>query len=673
MAASAMPATLMASPDPPVPTDVSAIQSPLELKHIVFKASIYFLSPDINPAMPAMVFLSAARRPMLGFFVIVIYGREFTTWPISAWYDYTTGPDHLLGVIFRDPAGTSLGYDLFFPSDGNMIDFMRSIRSIQAGDYLHMVDKALPPEPRPESRKPPAMKYPAPAQHSEAQELPELPSAVPSALASDQPIVDTSQDKEPTSFTEADDGAAAAEESPASDNFPSENTALPTLGDTWAQGSSMPGSSVLIDFEAEDAGVVASQHPSEAAELLSTLESLDADSDGNKVISHAPQDDASDGFGSTMTPASLSSETIIAVCRSLLQVFLFHDRREITRHELDQTVEGIKSGVMTHFMAQAESQGQSPQNVQGIKKIINEAFDSVALRRSIKVKDRIRYTAEEMMSMRHGAIKPPACLADIPYLPQPSNRSRTASMASTHSRPTPERKSSLTSVVGSQTGVSQSLHLQKSANAMQWVLGQDSSPEAEPEGSPAAAPSSTVTAVPRDEGLQKSRWASGKEEVKHANHFTGPAYEKAWTKQGYLKELAQLDPHAKVTAGNEDLINFYFPSVKDKAPTNWEEPGLVRRSDSTAKTSHGGKTDDMETLSFDLSRLPIKSPQTMRSQPVQQPVPTQPVQPAETSGPAESPAAQPRFRGLAASRHSAGTGPESSGNFNFYVPKGSLK
>jgi hypothetical protein len=42
--------------------------------------------------------------------------------------------------------------------------------------------------------------------------------------------------------------------------------------------------------------------------------------------------------------------------------------------------------------------------------------------------------------------------------------------------------------------------------------------------------------------------------------------------------------------------------------------------------------------------------------------------PAASAQPPAAPAAQLRVRGLAASRHSDGTGPSSSGNFDFYLP-----
>jgi hypothetical protein len=141
----------------------------------------------------------------------------------------------------------------------------------------------------------------------------------------------------------------------------------------------------------------------------------------------------------------------------------------------------------------------------------------------------------------------------------------------------------------------------------------------------------------KDTGLRSSRWATGDMQIKHKNYFTGPAYEQEWASRN-----------------SQELAEWYFPTPETT------EPGVTGHEASVkgkppAATATPGKAK-MDALSAGMSRLSISPSPEQRV--IDNPQPTTP---------------QPRVRGLASSRHSAGTGPSSSGAFNFHMPKSALR
>jgi hypothetical protein len=141
----------------------------------------------------------------------------------------------------------------------------------------------------------------------------------------------------------------------------------------------------------------------------------------------------------------------------------------------------------------------------------------------------------------------------------------------------------------------------------------------------------------KDTGLRSSRWATGDMQIKHENYFTGPAYEQEWASRN-----------------SQELAEWYFPTPETT------EPGVTGHEASVkgkppAATATPGKAK-MDALSAGMSRLSISPSPEQRV--IDNPQPTTP---------------QPRVRGLASSRHSAGTGPSSSGAFNFHMPKSALR
>lgn len=549
-------------------------------ENTVFKVPVKFLSRTINPAAPAIIFLSTPNPPELGGLLTVnIYGRNFCEWPISKWSDYSTAADRSLIIMFTESgkSGESYGYQLNFNTDRDLTEFMTTMRSLQSGDYSS-------------SAAPNTMVIPA-ANSSVRVADARAPGKIQGELRSTHALSGTAAVVSTASHNPLCEIASYASQ----DKMPAKKTGNPEKGAT----------------------VITRQPPT-------------------KGDSH----ETSEGSASSST---LTQKQILNTCSSLLHVFLFGGLEGKTKEEVGQTVEGIKAGVLDHVMHDARSQGLNSQSLQEIETLILGVFESLPST-APKQKRRFQYSIEELMSMRHAAAKPPACLANLPpsYLPKSQNSGRKTS-TSTHEA-----------------------QISRSATAMQWVLQADSSkPESgsgaakadatradkAPQPKPKMVPSAAGSEASRDTGLQNSRWASGGDEVKHANYFTGPAYEKEWPmRRGYLDELMQLDPQAQVTAGAEVVVDFYFPSHGD------------------GKALAGSEVDNPGAPSG------VESPRPASTQPVQMLPPAQPLavptpHPSQASAQVvQSPAPQPQLRGLGSSRHSAGNAPSSAGQFNFVIP-----
>ena len=418
--------------------------------------------------------------------------------------------------------------------------------------------------------------------------------------------------------------------------------------DTPASPTSELEQDTLIAFDGDDISVV-SQPRSEATELLSTLDPLEYSNDAG---AHAPS-------------ARVSSAEIIDTARHLFSFFFLSGAggRTETIAELNQMAEGVRSGVLEHIMRDARARGRDAQEIQEIRNTVDSIFATLteANRRAVQARTkprRIQYTPEELLSMRHAAVQPPDSLAENPYLPKRGARSRQVSTSSASGfRP----RSTPWDAIGGRPPTVDPSHVSKSASAMQWVLWKAPQTQAEPE-KPASAmqwvlwkapqtqpepempeiepeqvanpepekapnsesgtarpatPSATSVASIQDTGLQSSRWASDMTERKHANYFTGPAYEKTWSKRSYLEDLAQLDPQAKVTAGAEDIVDFYFPmSSNNEAPAGSAAPQSSSANDDRVLSPTGADsaaaapqmTDNIEILRAGMSRLSIWSP-----------------------------------------------------------------
>ncbi|KAJ4302336.1 hypothetical protein N0V88_002480 [Collariella sp. IMI 366227] len=755
--------------------------------------------------------------------------RQYTQWPLSLWDDYTSGADHQLCVRFVDGEGASQGYDIRFRSGKDIKDFMTTTASsapeVAASVTTQVavkapavaVSSAAPTTPAPVegtavARMPmlapvststagSALKTPmgsskGPEKGTTTSKGASLPATggSPTLARTFSPATSETQHRAgkgagsapaqpPTGIVKSAAPAAASATNGNAEPMAVVEVTLPPSkiikpsgqNNTKSLQTGKPGGGTLIDFEGNDEGDTTSLPQSEAVQLLSTLEPYDSNDIGT---------------------VSFSSEEIRKVITMTLRGLMtfFCSMSQMTPGQADETAKGVKSGVRAHLIKDATSQGFGGQDLEKYKAIIDEVLGTIPFLASGSSSEtfgsrgepsnssgapgRLQYTAEELLSWRQGAVEPSVRLADIPHLPLPQNGRLTT--GSLQELAPCNRKPELIRYRPSQ--------LRKSADGMQWVLGEDVSPQQKPEaasssqqlaprnrrlelaryrsaqprksapqqepekaidvvaGTPAAATPvavSTVTmpGVAEDSGLQSSRWATGTSEIKYTNYFTGPQYEKTWSKRSYLWDLAQIDPQAKMNVGTEDIVNFYFP-VEDKEDIPADEdiqPAIASMpanedtltdvsapqpaTDSSQMLNNGfgngsrpgydtpipyARTDSIERLRDSLSRLSIRSPVAAASrrggisevekssrrpsiqassnlnqlaaprmfESVRLPSPvslSSAAQPRSVSvgllGQAlPAPAAQPRVRGLAASRHSLGAGLSSSGEFNFHVP-----
>ncbi|KAK4033960.1 hypothetical protein C8A01DRAFT_19167, partial [Parachaetomium inaequale] len=720
----ARPARLATRPTPqvalppvvPMPEMVIDPNAPLpfDISNVILKVGVKFSSRDIDPAMSALVVLSAAGQPELGYFTVVIYSRNYCQWPISAWYDYYSGDDNLLGVTFQN-GGAFQGYQLYFRRIDDLLEFMTTVRSLKDGKCLGEVGAASAPAlatapapvpapvsvtapapvpapvPAPASASPPSVSEPpgvdsgmgAVSSQSTSPEVQAPPNALPTTQASHDLVVNPEPAVEratspvvrvtspiitntvvPTTTAEDVQPAAEAENAPAAQPSEAEKDSL-------------------VDLEADDASVATTKQPSEAIGLLSTLEPYQP----------------TNGTGSRSPSADVSPAEIIEIAHHMFKFFALSGAGGGTEtiEQIEQMVAGVTEGVLKHFMQDAETRGLDAQGIQDIKEMVQSTFKALfeARQKALRARQALMnppepprppYTVEKLLSLRGAAVSPPAYMADIPYLPKPGDRPRQISSSSRGSH----------SPYDGNPAASFTRSVSKSADAMQWVLGEPVPTKPEPEKVPkapiqVAASSAAGLGATQDTGLRSSRWASGAAEIKSKNWFTGPRYEKTWSKRSYLEDLVQLDPQAKVTVGTEDLADFYFPMPNDTQV----QPGPVETQPSVvdgsqASTSAGAesgaatptRTDKIEALTVSMSRLSILSPTAPRTQSARMAASAEPsvtsaaspkpapIRSASTTSaqPPTPQAAKPKVRGLAASRHSSGTGPASSGKFNFHVP-----
>ncbi|KAK3903827.1 hypothetical protein C8A05DRAFT_14223, partial [Staphylotrichum tortipilum] len=639
---------------------------PFEIPNILFKINVRFLSRDINPALPALVVLSAAKPPQLGFFTTVLFSRKFCEWPISAWYDYSTGADNQLGMSFQDGHSSFQSYQLYFNEEKELVQFMDVMRVLKDGKPA---DEAASKTPAPVPRPPtPASKAPAPVLTTT--------TGVPAALA---PVAT----KTSVHVAAPTKGESVGPPTPQTmvAGFGPHPATLPVAkvmnGPVQAelQDEKMAESvhGTLIDLENDDKSVADSQPPSEATDLLLTLDTHDFSKEADSHISPADH---------------VPRKEIVDTARNLFNFFLLTGTggKAETMAQLNEMAEGVCSGVLEHMIQDARARGFSTDHLEEIREMVNGVFAALVAAKKKTLPDgtafrpsRLQYTAFELMSMRHGAVQPPGCFFEVPYLPKPGDRPRQVSGSSrgrAFSQPSPKPR---TTFDQSQAA--------KSANAMQWVLGAVESkpaPQAPGKESKKVGADTMATARPGDSGLQRSRWASGSVDIKHANYFTGPAYERTWSKRSYLEDLAQLDPNAKITAGAEDLMNLYFPMPQDEekepGPTTARRPTRDGQVPPPNPSRSGPDTPvrEMENLRMRMARLTLLSPtprfvlttsaalmpsraRQAHSNSFIVPPPPGPEKPAVP------PPAQPTMRGLGASRHSSGTVLTSAGKFDHHV------
>ncbi|KAL2171944.1 hypothetical protein VTG60DRAFT_1003 [Thermothelomyces hinnuleus] len=559
---------------------------PFDVTDVVFKTEANFLSRDVHPAIRAVIFLSAAKRPELGFFTVALFNRKYCEWAMSAWYDYSSGVDNLLGVTFQD-GSTFHSYQIFFDTSSDLMGFVETVRSILAEKYVALVDSAsisasAPPlaaassglasavtrvdravgatRPQDTPTEAQVARSTTPATHCSAADSKPHVNAKPSVTP--KPVVDSKP-------------ALARAASPASSVAPasrSRATVLPTenrcvdegVNDADAtadshcntvlaphslrqQNTPVRQANVLETSKMKHAaaGTATDEQEAEATSLLSTLQSY-------RHNNSADIDESS---------MRMFRNIVSATARLFFQFFCFSEVAGRTRtvEELDQTTRGVKMGFLEHTVKSARAQGFNDGQVQAIRDEITRVFESelaakLSAQRNVS-KSRQTYALDELLSMRDRAVKPPGGLANIPYMPEPSNGSLQTSSLSQDASTFPRR------VVASRADKEDNERetnfdkpqVARVRDAMDLVLGKTApskpdfqEPKPASEEGQATVPIVEKMSASQEKGLQGSRWASDTSAIKAANFFTGPRYENAWSKHSCLEEFGQLQPQDKM-------------------------------------------------------------------------------------------------------------------------------
>lgn len=650
----------------------------LELEDTLLRAEVLFRRPNENSRMPSIVLLSSGGPPTFGLFTVMVNDAKFYQWAIATYDDYLNSEDLEVCFLFNH----GLGYSFTFKTQDQLVRFLNVLKDLKKAAATGISQTSTPlPIQKPAHMSAPLPKEPTVQKPVSKPSLPFIPPAAsplpPDLLTSNTQIRRSQEIVRPTS---------QGEESRAK----------------------------LINLDTENASTAPSRAPSEASELLSTLEPYDF----TKKLE-------------LQGPASFI-KNIRAVARAFLGAFHLNGKAGKTKAEIAETTQGIREGIIQHFeddetLTAEERQliepalfsifeemiNNSPAKAAAPEKTLGVGFptssrpsapatnqaESISPTTSTSSgSNRIQYDSDEMKAMRENAIAPSTDLGSLEFLPKPGEPKVFKP------RPAP-------SVRGWESS-----QLAASTSAMGWVMGAKAKPAgASAEKQPlkdqvvktaqGQKPVATQQPNKADVGLQQSRWAKPGAEIQQANAFTGGQYEKLWKQGSYYYDLIVLDRNAQLgCTSTEVIMNMFYPETDGEIvmPSNSSQSRF--RSDSqliSIATASTGSADHIEHLRRGIERMTIRSqrgasaassrrgseaqpsasPMPLASLPVQQAA--QPSSVAANNAraylpgdenqpvrqPIQPPAAVQGLRGLGASRHSGGNALVTSGKFDFVLPK----
>ncbi|KAK3996730.1 hypothetical protein QBC44DRAFT_304230 [Cladorrhinum sp. PSN332] len=706
-----------------------------EPENTVVKVDVQFRPPSAPNHMPSRVFLSFGGPPAYGFFTVAVYGAKFCQWSFATYDDCINGEGFELICLFNH----GLGYSLVFQSKDEMVQVYKTLKAhkekISEAQKLGAVFNAQASKPaqvkKPEQVKPAASPKECSRSSTTAESLP--PSREPSKMSGTTARI-----------VAKSTGPVASILAAGSLTSSSEGRRSPEVTNSTALASESKNK--LINLEADDYTVASSCAPSEASELLSTLEPYDFVKPEDPIEAFANEVRAmarnflcviyaSGVAGKTKTEIA---DTVRVIHQGIIQRFkdddsLAPEKRQAVEPALSSIFEEYYNNSTPQVSAvereptseppqasRTEARGVSPQHPpklsglikapgspQGKSPVISPTASASG---QSSEGSRRTYSTDEMVALRPSAADVSLDWENLDFMPKPGERKAlkpTRIESAPQIQPRPGWKPA---------------RLAAPASAMDWVMGvenkgaakvvseankepliavdndQAAVPLQEPSQQPAQnnKPSSRVSKAPAitfppkpDVGLEKSRWATPSLPIQQANAFTGLRYEKRWKKGSYLYDLAQLDPNIEVNVGAEAIMDLFYPTSDQGTSFRVVPPpsapcaaaGLV-----PADTASTSSADHVEHLRRGIERMTIDSQRgtsaassrrVSNEAPLLSPLPLQ--QNAEsdrrseaTQNPLTGSEDRP-LRGLGASRHARGSGPSTSGNFDFVRPKSSHK
>ncbi|KAK4657086.1 hypothetical protein QC762_209830 [Podospora pseudocomata] len=662
---------------PVLPSQYGGNQHVANPLHMVARAEVLLNPPGRNQPLPAIVFLTVAPAPTLGFCMMFAENKLFVQFTIAEYQDFVSS-DLTLSLHFGQNV---LYFGLTFSTAGELESFLKVLRDLKAGKYAVGAFETSGQKPAPEpsvAPKPSIATQPpvTPANAAPANEnttVIRLPPVKPQASVSNNRAVQYASrfiTGEASGTRQHDD----------------ESELKATQG-------------VLINVEGKDTSPVQKRGSSEASALLSTLEPY-GNEDALEVapavtslghdISRTSTPVENDAL--THEPVRLSVPDAVAMLRNMLTAFLRKKAGGKTKREITATVEGIREAFID-VVCQDHTKSERQEVVAQIEDYLNSSAVAFVKPR------RFQYTNEEMMAMKDSQVQPPAWLADVPY---PHGKD---------GAPTPP-----------DDGVDTKEYIRKSTIGMDWVLGKAESSAAttqkqpmtivktessvaveniSPQASAAALKPVQAPVKPMaeyrklDAGLGASRWSSTMDApLQNSNAFTGLPYEKRWKEDSYFHDLAQLDPETRIDEA-ENLEDFFFPGSRAVG----DRPGALATLQPSARDL--GSDTQVGDLDRRMSRLTLESPAGPRATscstvridafeqgsqliPIEEPTPPlntaartfTPTARAFAPAVATPPPANTRrsssastLRGLGASRHASRAALPTAGRFNFHLPK----
>ena len=417
----------------------------LEFKNVALKVSVQFAENATSKEVPATAYLMAEGAPILGIFIVIALGRKRCEWLVSAF----AGSTHIernglvqLSITFTTPAGATKVYFLGFQHKEKMEQFVRTMESLKKGLFFFAsaslnpmcASTATPPAPPLAAPSPAAsLSAPGPAAASTA--------GLSSAMAVGASVKTTSK---PASYSQSevtllpeDSGHISAKQQSIVIRLPTP-TLVVDSGHPETLKPQITVNDTLVNLDSEDEDVNSVTKPSETeslADLEPYYESQRKVKDNTEKVSKV--------FSSLR---SRDSEKFFGGVRAAFIVWQMKSHPDVSPEDIEKEVDEY---MKEHMRALIQNTRQRHQ----------------------------RYTMGELFSLREYAIKPPAYLTELRFLPPvfPLREAQREPLPGPRAR---EYREVQATADTSETENLTPVDLSKSVTSMAWVMETENQPVA---------------------------------------------------------------------------------------------------------------------------------------------------------------------------------------------------
>jgi len=417
----------------------------LEFKNVALKVPVQFAENATSKQVPATAYLMAEGAPILGIFTVMALGQKRCEWLVSAF----AGSTHIernglvqLSITFKTPAGATKVYFLGFQHREKMQQFVRTMESLKKGLFF-LASASLGPMGA-STATPPAPPLTAPSAAASLSAPGPATSTAPlsSAVAVGAPVKTTSK---PASYSQSegtlppeDSGHISAKQQSIVIRLPTPTLAVHDSDHPETPKPQITVNDTLVNLDSEDEDVNSVTKPSETeslADLEPYYESQRKVNDNTEKVSKV--------FSSLR---SRDGEKFFGGVRAAFIVWQMKSHPDVSPEDIEKEVDEY---MKEHMRVLIQNTRQMHQ----------------------------RYTMEELFSLREYAVKPPAYLTELRFLPPvfPLREAQREPVPGPRAREYREVQATAdTSEIENLTPVD----LSKSVTSMAWVMETENQPVA---------------------------------------------------------------------------------------------------------------------------------------------------------------------------------------------------